>query len=131
MLGFRLFAQKSDTVVVERDSINGITYISFDDHSKRPQSISNAQIFLKQLHQAGSGTDFVLKKKSNVYNLGIEHQTFDQYYKGLRVIGAQFKIHGKAGRVNSANGNYANVLDMDATPTINEQGIHHSHLQRF
>ena len=119
--GLQSFAQKSDTLAIERDSISGTTFISFDVDSKNVPNISNTQVFLKELHKSGPETSFVLKKKS-VDNLGIEHQTFEQFYKGLRIIGAQYKIHAKGGKVNSANGNYATLSDIDVIPVINEKG---------
>lgn len=66
-----------------------------------------------------SNHNFVLVK-SDTDNLGVTHDRFEQYYKGIKVDGEMYILHSKAGNVIRANGKKRAELDMDIVPTISE-----------
>ncbi len=59
-------------------------------------------------------------QQKNGDQLGEQHSRFDQYYKGMKVIGAQYIVHEKAGRVRMANGRLVQGLEIDINPVITE-----------
>jgi Zn-dependent metalloprotease len=46
------------------------------------------------------------------------HHRYDQYYKGVQVIGAQFILHETAGKIWFANGHLVHGLNMDVIPVL-------------
>jgi Zn-dependent metalloprotease len=53
-------------------------------------------------------------------NLGFEHIRKQQYYKGIPVEGAIYRIHGRDGKAVNANGTYNRIDKFDINPRINE-----------
>ncbi|MCG6960914.1 hypothetical protein LJE82_13575, partial [bacterium BMS3Abin03] len=49
------------------------------------------------------------------------HHRFNQYYKDLEVIGAQYILHEKNGKVWYANGHLVSGIEMDVIPAISER----------
>ena len=49
------------------------------------------------------------------------HHRYDQYYKGIQILGAQYVLHEKNGAVWYANGHLIHRLDMDVNPAISEE----------
>lgn len=59
--------------------------------------------------------------QTRVNRVGVRHVTFQQYYEGLRVEGAQYKVHlRKDGRVDMANGFYYPSIAVSTTSTVTE-----------
>jgi len=59
----------------------------------------------------------VLQKKS-MDNLNIMHTTWQQYYQGVPVENAIYKLHDSDGKVKS-NGTHHQRIDLNTTPTLN------------
>ena len=54
-------------------------------------------------------------------DLEFKHFLFHQYYKGLRVYGANYLVHENAeGNIYSVNGDIANNLNLDISSTVSE-----------
>lgn len=51
--------------------------------------------------------------------VGMYHEKYDQYYRGVKIDGAQFILHYKNGRVQSANGRLVEGLKDRSTPVLN------------
>lgn len=55
-------------------------------------------------------------------NKAVSHVKFQQYYNGIRVEGAQYKVHvRKDGKIEMANGYYYNTIDISIDPAITKQ----------
>jgi Zn-dependent metalloprotease len=55
-------------------------------------------------------------EKSWSDELGFTHHHFQQTYKGVKVQGAEFRVHEREGRVETANGKLATDLELDVVP---------------
>jgi Zn-dependent metalloprotease len=49
------------------------------------------------------------------------HHRYNQYYKGVQIVGAQYILHEKAGYVHFANGRLVHRLELEVTPVLTEQ----------
>jgi Zn-dependent metalloprotease len=53
--------------------------------------------------------------------MGEIHYRYNQYYKGIEIIGAQYILHEKNGYIRSANGRLVHKLNLDVKPILSEQ----------
>lgn len=51
---------------------------------------------------------------------GYTHKFYDQYYKGIAVIGGRYVLHEKNGKLDFANGKFYDDLSVDVTPAISK-----------
>jgi bacillolysin len=66
--------------------------------------------------------DEMREQKSKTDAQKYSHSRYDQYHKGVRIVGAQFVVHEDAkGKLVSANGNLAEDLNLDASPGVSEK----------
>lgn len=70
--------------------------------------------------EAKKGTEWKLVKE-NTDELGITHQQYQQYYKGVKVVGAEFLLHGRNGNIETMNGHYADFSLVSVTPRLSEK----------
>ena len=72
--------------------------------------------------------DFKLVRKSKD-KLGETHYRYNQYYKGIEVVGAQYILHEKSGYIRAANGMLVNNLNLNVNPKLSEQSALNAALQ--
>jgi Zn-dependent metalloprotease len=53
--------------------------------------------------------------------LGEIHYRYNQYYKGIEIVGAQYILHEKNGYIKSANGRLIHKLNLDVKPALSEE----------
>ncbi|RJE70961.1 M4 family metallopeptidase [Reichenbachiella sp. MSK19-1] len=51
-------------------------------------------------------------------DLGMEHQKFQHYYKGIKVEGSTYTIHSKDGKTTLMTGNYREIEDISVSPSL-------------
>lgn len=112
---FILKAQNIDTSGLQRNK-NGTISFSHVLNAK----IANAINFLKTTLQTTSSDSFALIKQTTD-KLGMLHQRYQQYYKGIKVDRAEFSLHGKEGNIEIANGHYATVSLNSIEPDFDEK----------
>ncbi|RDC66444.1 M4 family metallopeptidase [Adhaeribacter pallidiroseus] len=54
-------------------------------------------------------------------NLGFTHYRYDQFYKGVPVMGGQFLIHEKDGKLDFVNGKFYQGLNIDVRPAMTKE----------
>lgn len=60
-----------------------------------------------------------LQHRKTRYNRGVYHVTFDQYYGGIRVERAEYRVHVREnGRIDMANGFYYPNVIVSTTPSV-------------
>jgi Zn-dependent metalloprotease/photosystem II stability/assembly factor-like uncharacterized protein len=75
----------------------------------------------KKSFSAFSGDDNELRLAQTFEDkLGEKHYRFDQYYKGIKVEGAQFILHEKNGFIKAANGQLVHGLAANISPRLSE-----------
>lgn len=53
--------------------------------------------------------------------LGLTHESFIQFYKGIKIEGSDIRIHYRGDKVVSVNGEYAKNIILDLQPELNEE----------
>ena len=54
-------------------------------------------------------------------NLGITHQRYQQYYKGIKIEGGEFLLHGRNDTIDFMNGNFETVEISSVVPKLTEK----------
>jgi len=112
---FILKAQNIDTSGLQRNK-NGTISFSHVLNAK----IANAINFLKTTLQTTSSDSFALIKQTTD-KLGMLHQRYQQYYKGIKIENAQYLLHGRNGNIETMNGDFQIVNIASNTPSLSEQ----------
>ncbi|WP_394363779.1 M4 family metallopeptidase, partial [Flavobacterium covae] len=128
-------AQESNKYVQLKEKNDNKTpsFVSFKESSV--YKTSDVKILFKEQLGLKSNQDFA-KMKSDSDNLGFSHEKYQLYHKGIKVEFATYSVHSKNGRVNSMNGEYYNIGDIDVNPSIKadaalERAISHLGSQEF
>jgi len=58
--------------------------------------------------------------KTEVDQLGLVHEKYQQFYKGVEVDGATYTLHARDGKIMHMTGNYRTVENLNVAPTLNE-----------
>ena len=117
-----LFAQSpqafSDVAVkVRLNETNHIKGIEF----KKDARIDKASFFNVYKNGMGlSDEDVMIEKRVDKDKLGYSHVRYKQFHKGLEVLGSDYILHEKNGRLESANGMIAHKLEVDVSPVLSE-----------
>ena len=87
--------------------------------AKENQQLSTAQLLNDYAKPLGfSKYDKLELIKSETDKLGITHQRYNQYHRGVRIVGGEFLIHEKEGLVKSFNGKWMKNVDLLASPVL-------------
>jgi Zn-dependent metalloprotease len=111
-----LQAQNIDTITLQKNENGKISYA----HVTTNIEMADATNFLKTALQTTSDDSFALEKES-IDTLGIKHQRYQQYYKGVKVQDAEYMLHGKNGIIATMNGDFQIVNIESVIPTLSEQ----------
>lgn len=111
------FSQGLDTLEIKRNESGKILFARFKPNNDR--KFTDASDFLKTVLQAKQEDEFRIIK-STQDELGMTHQRYQQYYKGIKVEHAEYLVHNKNGMVETINGDFKDVKT-SVQPTITEQ----------
>jgi Zn-dependent metalloprotease len=109
--------QESDTLAIERYKGN-VTYVRFNSDTRQKRPLEEETAILKKLLKL-SDNDHLKLIRSREVN-GVIHNKYDQYYKGVRVENSQYVTHSIAGGIESMNGSFTTIPEMDVTPSVTE-----------
>lgn len=110
-------AQQGDTLEVQRNENGYITFARF--RNTGASNLKDGVLFLKQLLPRSDNDNFEFTK-SDTDRLGIIHLRYQQFYKGIKVEGAEFLLHGRDGMIETMNGHYAHVSLTSVKPSLDE-----------
>ncbi len=86
--------------------------------------IEIALAFLKENEELFRIETSDLKHKKTFKTDGVSHITFQQYFKGIPVYDAQYKVHiTDAGQVDMINGNYYPSIDISVSTRRSDQNV--------
>lgn len=93
-------------------------WLEFKDET----NINPATLFseYKNLFIPGINEEMRLVKTEND-NIGMVHYSYQQYYKGIKIKGAEFNVHAKDGRAVSANGIIVTNISRSVTVSVSEE----------
>ncbi len=108
----------SSAQLVRMDERSGSPlFISFENSSFIPAS-SGMESFRSILN--ASSNDSWQLIRNDVDEIGMYHQRFQQYYKGVPVMTGEYILHEKNGRIVSANGIFYDGITLSTSPSLNE-----------
>jgi Zn-dependent metalloprotease len=110
-------AQQGDTLEIQRNEKGNITFARFKNSESR--KLKDGTLFLHEVLKETPGNDFKLVKE-DTDKLGIIHLRYQQYFNGVRILGAAFLLHGRNGNIETMNGHYANVSLTSVKPVLDE-----------
>ncbi len=110
-----LFNTQKTTVVVAKSQTNWLKVVQ-NIHLNSTDFIQKYQADF-QLTEA----DELRRYRSETDELGFTHHRYQQYYKGLKVIGGELLFHEKNGRVRTINGQVAQQLNVEVIPSISKE----------
>lgn len=116
------FANAQDQSNIEfqqkrKDSIP--TFIIFKNSDKSFKKGQEKDVFKKYLKLTGK--DEMKKLMSSSDELGFTHEKYQQYYKGIKVDFGEYNVHLKENVVESMNGEFKRIKDIDISPNISEE----------
>ena len=80
---------------------------------------ATAQSIFYSEFKSASGSEFK-KEKSVTDKRKNNHETYQQYYQGIKVEYGQIKVHKKNGELTSYNGSYYDVTSVNTNPRISK-----------
>jgi Zn-dependent metalloprotease len=110
-----LQAQNIDTIRSQKNE-NGKISFAHVSNAKMTDAIN----FLKDALQTTSNDSFVLEKE-DTDELGMVHQRYQQYYKGVKVENAEYMLHGKNSSIETMNGDFQIVNIASVVPFLTEK----------
>jgi len=112
------FAQQGDTLSVQRNLKGKISFASFKANGS--MQMKQGGKFLKEALKMNNNDSLRLTKESTD-NLGITHQRYQQYYKGIRIEGGEYLLHGRNDSIKTMNGNFEAIDISSVIPKLTEQ----------
>lgn len=112
------FSYSQETAIKEKKmGDNGTpTFLLFNKDSAQYQKGEEDKIWKEYL--GVSSFDKFEKVKSRTDKQGTEHLVFQQYYKETKVENATFRVHLKGGIVESVNGNFIKIDNLNINPAL-------------
>ena len=108
------------TVKEKKMGDNGTpTFLLFDTDSTQYQKGEEETIWKEYLNITSS--DRLEKVKSQTDKQGMEHIVFQQYYKGIKVENATYRVHSENGKIRMANGRFIKINDLEAMPKLQDK----------
>jgi bacillolysin len=107
------------TYLISHTTKEGVpTFITFNSNS-----VVTAENFFNSMKAEFRFTsdDSLELYKTSSDELGFKHYRFNQKYKGVKVYGAEYLLHEKMGKIRMANGKIFLGLNIEVSPTIQEQ----------
>lgn len=117
---FSTFAQETDKNVSKKEkNENGTpSFVSFKENSSYKSSDFKT-IFKEQLGLKQNQNFSKIKTESD--QLGFTHEKFQLFHQGVKVEFATYSLHSKNGKVNSMNGEFYNIENVNLNPSISAQ----------
>jgi Zn-dependent metalloprotease len=111
-----LQAQNVDTTGLQRNENGKISFAHVLSNTK----MADAKNFLKNALHTTTADSFGLEKQTTD-ELGIIHQRYQQYYKGIKVENAEYMLHGKNGVIKTMNGDFQIANIPSVIPALSEE----------
>ncbi len=108
----------NDTIEVHRNPSGKINFARFKTNPDN--KMQNTQAFLKNILQLKQDDELRLIKQTTD-ELGISHNKYQQYYKGIKVEHAEFSVHNKSGIIEIINGEINDINIASVKPSVAEK----------
>ena len=119
IMPFLAVAQDLDKTVFEYDKTGNVKSVYFSKEDKEHEQIKSSDVFFRDILKASDYDQFIPNK---AIRLEKGNETFEQYYKGVRVEGAGYTFHyDENGCIRYAHGNYVVVSNLDTNASISKE----------
>ncbi len=109
------FAQEVEKQNLDRNG--NPSFVKFNTKAKNTVSKDEAKTILSSLLKMTKNEEFK-QLKSETDKIGYTHEKFQQYYKGIKVENGVYIVHSKNNAIESMNGEFKNIEEIDITPLI-------------
>ena len=111
-------AQTKDTIEIQRNKVTGkVIFARFSNKNNNKFKIESGIPLLKSILRAKTDDD--LRLLTNYTDeIGHKHQKLQQYYKGIKVEGAEYLLHSNSGFIHTINGSFADINLPNILPKI-------------
>jgi Zn-dependent metalloprotease len=120
IIGDLSYAQQSKQLILD-DIAKPVTtkgWIDFREYN----DLNAESIFTDKKHLFGlSSNDDMLQYKVQSDEIGYTHFRYQQYHKGIKIIGAETILHHNGSYLKSMNGFIASDLNMDVVPAMSKE----------
>jgi Zn-dependent metalloprotease len=120
------FAQQ-DIDEVETD-IDGSVIFARIKTSSKLWTMSGVDEAFRQILKTKADDDMRLFRE-HTDELGVVHRYYEQYYRGIRVKGGIYIVHGKGNSISIMNGNFISLNGIVTSPQISEKAAFESALK--
>ncbi len=114
----QIFAQNRSTLEKRIDDHNGSPALLKFKADQNYQLTEVNDLFEQYLDLKQAET-FVLQK-DQIDEIGIQHQKFQQYYKGIKVEYGTYTAHAKNGRIQMLSGEFKKIDKLNTTPGLSK-----------
>lgn len=105
--------------IINYDKFGNVNSVKFSSSNMDNEKIKSADVFFKDFLKVKENITFVRNQK---IKLEKGHETFEQFYKGIRVDNAGYTFHyDENGCIKYAHGNYVDISNIDIEPIISEE----------
>lgn len=112
-------AQDLEKTVFEYDKAGNIKSVYFSKADKEHEYIKSANVFFRDILKISEQDCFIANKS---IRLDGENETFEQFYKGIKVENAGYTFHyDENGCMRYAHGNYVSITNLDTKPIISKE----------
>lgn len=128
LLSTHLSAQAKKEEIVTKHK-NGLPSVIRFDETKVPFNKADIESFLKKEFELNGNIDFEVKKED--FDLDINVQKLQQYYKGVRVEYGEIILAAKNGELTFVSGNAIQIDELNTNPSISPQAALESALRQI
>lgn len=117
------FAQTNYKIIEDQKIKNKvIVYAKLEIGNKQAKDAEIISKLLKKINETDADVTYqLMRKNKDDGEYTIQH--FQQYYKGMKVVGATFAIHNKGDEIDFVNGNYADLRNVNLKPKLSEKEV--------
>ncbi|GAB3201301.1 Zn-dependent metalloprotease [Pontibacter aydingkolensis] len=113
-------AQGQSKIKQKLEAANGTpAFIEFNTQAGAHRADQATEVLKTYLDLSPS--DVMKKAKTEKDDIGFTHQRFEQYYKGIKVEHASYIVHSKNGVVQSINGDFKKISNLNTQATLSEK----------
>ena len=107
-------------VLFKENIIIGNNYFATIDENSTPiDSLSSEDYLLKKITKSNPNLSFKFYRQYED-NSNTIHKKYDVFYNKLAVVGMDFVLHEKLNKIQSLNGTFENIENIDLFPKISE-----------
>lgn len=115
-----LFAQQVSFSEIIKNKENKIVFAKLENKEVLLSSLPNDLSLIKQLTNHPSTVEYKFERMYSD-NAGFTHKVYKAYFQNIEVIGLDYTIHIKEGKIKMANGDFADLEHINIKPILTKE----------